>query len=115
VTFDRPLNSHLTGCHHSCAQHYIGDIGLLACKVQRGEDAEPVEGYHLYIGGGSGADAKLGRELWRDIVSDETPAAVERLLRAYVANRASEAETFFEFANRHDVEALKALVEASAA
>jgi ferredoxin-nitrite reductase len=115
VTFDRPLNIHLTGCHHSCAQHYIGDIGLLACKVQRGEDAEPVEGYHLYIGGGSGADAKLGRELWRDIVSDETPAAVERLLRAYVANRASEAETFFEFANRHDVEALKALVEASAA
>jgi hypothetical protein len=29
-------------CHQSCAQHYVGDIGLLACKVERGE--ENVEG-----------------------------------------------------------------------
>ena len=26
---ETPINIHLTGCHHSCAQHYIGDIGLL--------------------------------------------------------------------------------------
>lgn len=114
VTLDTPLNIHLTGCHHSCAQHYIGDIGLLACKVQKAEDAEPVEGYHLYVGGGSGSDAKLGRELWRDIVSEETPLAVERLVKAYVANRATETETFFEFANRHEIEALKALVDGTA-
>ena len=25
---DTPLHIHVTGCHHSCAQHYIGDIGL---------------------------------------------------------------------------------------
>ena len=83
VAFDTPLNIHLTGCHHSCAQHYIGDIGLIACKVQKGEDDEPVEGYHLFVGGGSGADAKLGRELWRDIVSEDAPVAVERLLKTY--------------------------------
>ena len=29
LALDVPLNIHLTGCHHSCAQHYIGDIGLL--------------------------------------------------------------------------------------
>jgi ferredoxin-nitrite reductase len=114
VALDTPLNIHLTGCHHSCAQHYIGDIGLLACKVQRGEDAEPVEGYHLYIGGGSGAEAKLGRELLRDIASEETPAAVERLLKTYLAHRATPAETFFQFANRHEVEDLKSLVETTA-
>src|SRR5207248_5014209 len=28
VPIDTPLNIHLTGCHHSCAQHYISDIGL---------------------------------------------------------------------------------------
>ena len=28
VTLESPVNIHLTGCHHSCAQHYIGDIGL---------------------------------------------------------------------------------------
>ena len=33
VALDVPVNVHLTGCHHSCAQHYIGDVGLLAAKV----------------------------------------------------------------------------------
>jgi ferredoxin-nitrite reductase len=112
VVVDTPLNIHLTGCHHSCAQHYIGDIGLIACKVEQGEEAEPAEGFHLFVGGGSGGDARIGRELFRDIVSAEVPAAVERLLATYLRHRAAPGETFFEFANRHEVEALKALVEA---
>jgi ferredoxin-nitrite reductase len=29
IALDQPVNIHLTGCHHSCAQHYIGDIGLI--------------------------------------------------------------------------------------
>src|SRR5258706_240294 len=47
---DTPVNIHLTGCHHSCAQHFIGDIGLLATKLAA-RDAD-VEGYHVYVGGG---------------------------------------------------------------
>ena len=38
VELDTPVNIHLTGCHHSCAQHYIGDIGLIACKVPISEE-----------------------------------------------------------------------------
>jgi len=110
VALDTPLNIHLTGCHHSCAQHYIGDIGLIGCKVERGDEAEPTEGFHLFVGGGSGGEAKIGRELMRDIISEEVPATVERLLAAYLRHRAAN-ETFFEFANRHEVEALRALVE----
>ncbi len=34
-SLDQPLNIHFTGCHHSCAQHYIGDIGLIACQVEQ--------------------------------------------------------------------------------
>ena len=34
VALDTPVNIHLTGCHHSCAQHFVAEIGLLACKVQ---------------------------------------------------------------------------------
>jgi ferredoxin-nitrite reductase len=109
LTLTSPLNIHLTGCHHSCAQHYIGDIGLLACKIARGEDAEPVEGFHIYVGGGSGAEAKIGRELWRDVESTACPAAIEKLLRAYLAHRAGAEETFFEFANRHEIAALRQL------
>ena len=56
----RPVNIHLTGCHHSCAQHYIGDIGLIACKVSINDDGDTVEGYHMLVGGGAGADAGLG-------------------------------------------------------
>ncbi len=33
LALDVPVNIHLTGCHHSCAQHYIGDIGLIGAKV----------------------------------------------------------------------------------
>ena len=47
---DQPVNLHVTGCPHSCAQHYIGDIGLLGAKVS-GE-----EGYQVFLGGGSDQD-----------------------------------------------------------
>ncbi len=101
-----PVNIHLTGCHHSCAQHYIGDIGLLAARVPVSEDAE-VEGYHLHVGGGCGADRGLAREVLRDVRADELPAVVERLLAAYLAQRASPAEPFHVFARRHTVEQLR--------
>ena len=46
LTLDAPVNIHLTGCHHSCAQHYIGDIGLMAVKVALAGQDDPVEGYN---------------------------------------------------------------------
>ena len=59
VTLDQLVNIHLTGCPHSCAQHYIGDIGLLATKVEMGD--EIVEGYHVFVGGGYGDNREIGR------------------------------------------------------
>lgn len=115
VKLDTPLNIHLTGCHHSCAQHYIGDIGLIACKIDRGDDADPVEGFHLFVGGGSGGDPRIGRELFRDIPSTDCPPTVERLLKTYLARRTGPTETFFDFAGRHEVDALKLMVAEIAA
>jgi ferredoxin-nitrite reductase len=109
VALDTPVNIHLTGCHHSCAQHFISEIGLLACKVQPTEEADPVEGYHISIGGGFGPDAALGRELYRDVVAEDAPRTIERILKAYLAHRASSAETFIAFARRHELDALKAM------
>ncbi|MFZ0262882.1 MAG: NirA family protein, partial [Pseudolabrys sp.] len=108
VSIDTPVNIHLTGCHHSCAQHFIAEIGLLACKVQDNEEADPVEGYHVLVGGGFGPDAALGRELYRDVKADDIPQTIERVLKAYLANRASPQESFIEFARRHDIDVLKA-------
>ena len=112
VAIDTPVNIHLTGCHHSCAQHFISEIGLLACKVQESEDGDPIEGYHILVGGGFGAHAALGREIYRDVKATDAPRTVERILKAYVANRASPQETFLSFAGRYDDTALKALFEA---
>jgi ferredoxin-nitrite reductase len=109
VSLDTPVNIHLTGCHHSCAQHFVSEIGLIACKVQENEDADPVEGYHILIGGGFGPHAALGREIYRDVKAEDAPRKVEGLLKAYLAHRASQDETFIAFARRHDVDALQAM------
>jgi ferredoxin-nitrite reductase len=105
---DLPINIHLTGCHHSCAQHYVGDIGLLACRVEQGE--ESVEGYHVYIGGGAASTAEqaMAREYARDVVFDDLPQTIERLLAAWLANR-QPSESFFEFCRRHEIETLREL------
>jgi ferredoxin-nitrite reductase len=115
VALDTPINIHLTGCPHSCAQHYIGDIGMLACRValdEAGEDT--VEGFHVYVGGGFGPDAGIARELYRDVKVEDCPQLVERILRAYLAARSDATETFLAFARRHDVAALKSMVDAVA-
>jgi ferredoxin-nitrite reductase len=109
VELDGPINIHLTGCHHSCAQHYVGDIGLLACKVQASEEGDTVEGYHVLVGGGFGVDAALARDIFRDVKAEDVPMTVERMLRGYLAHRAGPEETFFAFARRHEVEALKTM------
>jgi len=115
LDLDQPVNIHLTGCHHSCAQHYVGDIGLIACQVPINEEGDTVEGFHMVVGGGTGANAKIGRELTRDVKREDCPQKVEDLLRAYLANRESADETFFAFATRHDVDQLNALLEGHAA
>jgi len=112
VALDTPVNIHLTGCHHSCAQHYIGDIGLIGARVAVNDDGDTVDGYHLFIGGGYGPDAAIGREIYRDVKAERAPKLVERMLKGYLAHRASADETFVAFAKRHEVDALKAMFNA---
>jgi ferredoxin-nitrite reductase len=102
----------LTGCPNSCAQHYVGDIGLLATKIDVGDNE--VEGYHLFVGGGAGCDAALGREIARDIPADALPLRIESLLRGYLAAR-KPGESFHAFASHHTLEQLAALLGGAAA
>ncbi len=85
ITVDQAINIHVTGCHHSCAQHFIADIGLLGAKVEQGE--ELVEGYDLHIGGGCGAGAKIGRLIKPKIAFDDLPPMLLGLLRAWQTER----------------------------
>jgi ferredoxin-nitrite reductase len=109
LDLDQPINIHVTGCQHSCAQHYIGDIGLLATKVPQGDDL--VEGYHVYLGGGYGANQALGREYARDVTADELPERLEVLFRGYLVHRTDESETFAAFTRRLSIEELHSLCD----
>jgi ferredoxin-nitrite reductase len=108
-----PINIHLTGCHHSCAQHYIGDVGLLGTKVSVGDDM--IEGYHVYVGGGSGDDRHIAREILRDVPAADAGPVIERILRAYLRLRRGEAESFPDFTRRHTADQLRELVTGTAA
>ena len=110
LAFTQPVNVHLTGCHHSCAQHYIGDIGLIGARVSINGEGDTVEGYDLVVGGGFADNARIGRSLLEKVKAEECPALVERILGAWLAHRTDASETFASFANRHDVAALKTMM-----
>jgi ferredoxin-nitrite reductase len=93
---EHPVNLHVTGCPHSCAQHYIGDIGLLGTKVGG------AEGYQVVIGGGSDQDRGLARELITAIPISELPAVMDQLFSGYMEQRNTD-ESFLEFSRRHTV------------
>lgn len=99
----QPVNLHVTGCPHSCAQHYIGDIGLLGTKVMG------AEGYQVVIGGGADMEQGLARELVSSIGFSELPQLLERLFEAYVDRRRHE-ESFLDFSRRHSIDELRALM-----
>ncbi|NVO12440.1 MAG: NirA family protein [Rhodoplanes sp.] len=115
LALDVPVNIHLTGCPNSCAQHYIGDIGLIGVKVPVGSDGDTVEGYDIVVGGGFAENAAIGRELWRAVPADSAAVHVEALLRAYLAERSGPEECFQAFTLRVGVDHLKACAPAGAA
>ena len=107
-TLETPINIHLTGCHHSCAQHYIGDIGLLACQVERGDDM--VEGYHVHLGGGWGDRQGIGRLLFESVAMEDLPDMIVAIVGGYL-DRREEGEAFVDYVGRTTDEDLRALVE----
>ena len=110
LAFTQPVNIHLTGCHNSCAQHYIGDIGLIGARVAINDDGDTVEGYDIVVGGGFADNPRIGRGLIEQVKADDCPAIVERILGVWLAHRADASESFASFANRHETAQLKAMI-----
>jgi ferredoxin-nitrite reductase len=96
-----PVNIHLTGCAHSCAQHYCGDLGLVSTKL-----ADGTEGYHLVVGGGMDHEQGIGRELLRGVRAEELAKTVTKLLCDYLARRTA-GETYVQWTRRHSVKELQ--------
>jgi ferredoxin-nitrite reductase len=102
LALDQPVNIHLTGCPHSCAQHYMGDIGLLGTKM-KGDEA-----YHVFVGGGFGPRQAVGRQVFNGLPFEDLKPTLEKMLKGYLRHREG-GETFQKFTERHDLNSLQAI------
>ena len=103
--FDQQLKLHVTGCPNSCGQHWIADIGLEGKKVKQGR--ELMDAYYFCLGGAVGAHQSIARLSGYRCAATEVPDAIERLLRAYLANRGG-GENLRQYFSRHSNEELRA-------
>ncbi|MDQ3000725.1 MAG: NirA family protein [Fibrobacterota bacterium] len=106
VSLDAPVNIHLTGCTHSCAQHFIGDIGLIAASVETPSYKGP--GFHFFIGGGYGRKGRMAVPGRRSVPVPEVPAEVERVLSLYLEKRLP-GESFPDFTAKRQNQDLQTL------
>ena len=106
IKLDQPVNIHFTGCPNSCAQHYMGDIGLMGVKTKVA--GQSVDGYHIFVGGGFGANQAVGRQVFNGIPYDSVPSMVESMLKGYQRHRINE-ESFQAFTLRYDLNNLQAI------
>ncbi len=83
--FDQQIKLHVTGCTNSCGQHWIADIGLEGKKLKK--DGQTVDAFYFCVGGAVGKYARPARPLGFRAAAEDTPAAIERLLRGYLAVR----------------------------
>jgi sulfite reductase beta subunit-like hemoprotein len=96
------------GCPHSCANHWISDIGLQGTTARGDASTGKLEAYEVYLRGGLGEQAEIGRPLLRRVAAEEAPAVVERLVGAYLAER-TPGESFQAYAHRKSDEELIAI------
>ena len=96
--FEQHLKIHVTGCPNSCGQHWIADLGLEGKKVK--VDGRLVDAYYFCVGGAVGAHEAVARPVGYRVAATEVPAAIERLLRVYLAERRP-GENFRQFCAAH--------------
>jgi sulfite reductase (ferredoxin) len=98
------LRIHVTGCPNSCGQHWIADIGIEGKKTRVG--GQMVDAYYFCVGGAVGRFQATARPIGYRCPASEVPAAIERLLRWYLAVRLP-GENFRAVAARHEDAALR--------
>jgi ferredoxin-nitrite reductase len=105
------LRLNLDGCPHACAHHWIGDIGLQGTTLrERGPQGERLHGYDLFLRGGLGRDAAVGKPVLKRVPGPEVHLVIECLVRAWLAGR-GDGETLQQFFARHADEDLIAMVQ----
>jgi sulfite reductase (ferredoxin) len=98
--FDQQIKLHVTGCTNSCGQSWIADIGLEGKKIKK--DGAMVDAFYFCVGGAVGKYAGIARQIGFRAAAEDCPAAIERLLRAYLAARAPGEDLRAYFARTDD-------------
>ena len=83
--FQEHVRINVTGCPNSCGQHWIADIGIEGKKIKM--DGRLVDAYYFCVGGAVGRHQAVARPVGYRVPASAVPEAVERLLRAYLAER----------------------------
>jgi sulfite reductase (ferredoxin) len=105
--FDQQLKLNVTGCPNSCGQHRIADIGLEGKKLK--VNGQMRDAYYFCLGGAVGEHAGFARPVGYRCLAEDVPEAIERLLRAYLLQRAT-SESLRAFLHRHSEAELRALL-----
>jgi sulfite reductase (ferredoxin) len=105
--FDQQLRINVTGCPNSCGQHWIADVGIEGKKIK--VDGAVVDAYYFCVGGAVGRHQAVARPIGLRLQAGEVAPAIERLLRAFQAERRDD-ENFRQFAARHTDEELRGLL-----
>jgi len=101
------LGLQLDGCPHSCAQHWIADLGFQGTTARDG-DGKRRQAYDIFVRGALGPEARIGTPLFRRIPTEELDVAVQGLVAGWLAGR-RDGEGFASFAQRLTDEELGAL------
>ena len=83
-----PMKIKISGCINACGHHHVGHIGIL------GLDRAGVENYQITLGGDGTEDAVIGARTGPGFAYDEIVPAIERIVRAYLDQRAGPEEAF---------------------
>jgi sulfite reductase (ferredoxin) len=109
--FEQHVKIHVTGCPNSCGQHWIADLGIEGKKMKVGDRL--VDAYYFCVGGSVGKHQAIARPVGYRCPATEVPGAIERLLEAYLEQRAEE-ENFRQFCARHGDGELRAFLAGAA-
>ena len=93
----------VSGCHLSCSESWVRDIGLIGKK----------EGWDLVIGGNVGATPRIARECASGLDDDEALAAIVKVIGTYEEN-AKKGERLGKMIDRVGIDHFKQVVVSDA-
>jgi ferredoxin-nitrite reductase len=83
----KTLTMHWSGCPAGCANHAAADVGLLGKNIR--VNGRVIEAVDVFVGGGSGPNAKPGTRMLEDIPCEDLPQVLERMIPYLSIRRAA--------------------------